>query len=145
VGFFLLTIIVAAIFYVQMPSEMVYHFQGSTPDRTMARGAFLAWMIIPHVFFTLLAISITRIVMFWAKYVPPGETPILQILPVMGNIMALPQIVMFIAMLQLLLYNVYQTGIVPLWIFTAVILAAGGVVLVTMFVRISRRYRKKKS
>jgi uncharacterized membrane protein len=141
-GFFLLSIILAAIFYAQLPAEVVYHFNGSTPDRTVVRGVFLAWMILPNIFFTIFAVFITRIVMFWAKYVPPGETPLDQLLPVMGNIMALPQIVMFVAILQLVLYNIYNTGIMPLWIFASVILAAGAVAMVIIFIRILRRYRK---
>jgi hypothetical protein len=102
-------------------------------------------MIIPNVFFILMAISVVRIVMFWSKYVPPGETPLHQLLPIMGNLMALPQIVMFAMLLQLLLYNVYDTGLIPLWIIAVGILVLGGAALVIMFMRITRRYRKKKT
>jgi hypothetical protein len=140
-----LTAILAGIFYAQLPPEVAYHFQGSIPDRTVSPGGFLAWMIIPNIFFTLMAISIVRIVMFWAKYVPPGETPLLELLPIMGNVIALPQIVMLAMLLQLLLYNVYNTGLVPLWIIALVILVIGGAVLGIMFARIVRKFHKKKT
>ena len=145
VVFFLLSIIIAAAFYAKLPADVAYHFQGSTPDRTVARVAFVGWMVIPQIFFTLIAISITRMVIFWAKYVPPGETPLSEMLPVMGNIMALPQIILFTVMLQLILHNAFNTGIIPLWIFATVILVIGAVITVLLFVRVIRKYRKKNA
>ncbi len=145
VSFLILTIIVAAIFYARLPSEIAYHFTDGVPDRTMPPVAFLAWMIVPQVFFNLIAISITRLMMTAAKYAPPGQTPLLELLPIMGNMIALPQIVMFVAMVQLLLYNAYNTGLVPLWIFAVAILILGGVILGIMFMRIIRRYRRWKT
>lgn len=144
-GLLLVTVIVVAIFYAQLPAQIGYHFQGSEVDRTMAKGTFIMWMVVPHIALVLLAFSITRIAMLGARYAPPGETPLLQLLPVMGNMAALPQIVLFIAMLQLFLYNVYNTGIIPLWIITLIIMVAGIVILFIIFRRIIKQFKKKKT
>jgi len=135
----------AAAFFAKLPAEIAYHFQGADPDRFMSRGAFIGWIIVPQIFFTMIAWSITRMVLFWAKYVPPGETPLMELLPVMGNIMAVPQIIFFTVLLQLIFYNAYNTGIIPLWIFATVILVAGAAVIIVVFVRVSRKYRRKKA
>jgi len=93
----------------------------------------------------IIALAITRLAMLGARYTPPGETPINQLLPVMGNMIALPQIFLFIVMLQLFLHNAYQTSIIPLWIIAIVILVLGGIVLAVFFVRIIRRFRNRKA
>ncbi len=134
----------AAAFFAALPSDVAYHFADGTPDRWVNRIVFIAWMIVPNILFTLLAISLIRVVMAWAKYAPPGETPLNELLSIMGNLLALPQIVMFATMLQLVLYNAYHTGVIPLWILAVVILVIGAVALVYMFMRINRQYRKKK-
>jgi hypothetical protein len=128
-----------------LPEEISYRFNGSGADRTVALGAFVAITLIPQAFFTLMALAVTRIVMLGARYAPPGETPLKQLLPIMGNMLALPQIILFFAMLQIFLYNAYQTGIIPLWIIAITVLVAGGIVLVALFIRIIRRFRRRKS
>lgn len=142
--FFALSIIMAAAFFAVLPADVAYHFAGDTPDRWVNRGVFLAWMIVPNILFSLLSMSLIRLVMVWAKYAPPGETPLKELLPLMGNLLALPQLVLFAAMLQLVLYNVYNTSVIPLWILAVVILLIGAVALVYMFMRINRQYCKKK-
>jgi uncharacterized membrane protein len=143
-GLLLLSIILAAVFYFQLPADIAYHFRAGAPDKTVALGAFFAWMIVPQVFFTLLAMALVRVAMLGVKYAPPGETPLTQLLPIMGNMAGLPQVIIFIAMLQFFLYNAYQTSPVPLWIIALVVLLLGGIALVILFMRIIKQFRKKK-
>jgi uncharacterized membrane protein len=144
-AFLVLSAIVAGIFYPQLPAEIAYHFQGNVPDKTISSGALIAWMLIPQVFFILTGFAVVRVVMMGARYAPPGETPFGELLPVMGNMLVLPQIVIFFIMLQIFLYNVFQTRIIPLWILPAVILVLGGVILAVIFMRVIRRYRSRKN
>jgi hypothetical protein len=143
--FFVLTFITAGIFYAKLPQDIAYHFQDSTPDRWITRGAFISWMVIPHVFFILLSIFLTRMLMLGGKYFAEGESPLRVLLPLMGNMIVLPQIVMFTAFLQLIFYNGYNTGIAPLWVPAVTILILGAVVLGFVFTRLMRKFRKKKS
>jgi uncharacterized membrane protein len=145
VAFFLLSLVLTAIFYRLLPSEVAYHFTGGIPDKTMPLAAFVGWMIIPQVFFTILSFTIARLIMLSARYLPAEGTPLKHLLPVMGNMVALPQIILFFAMLQFILYNAYQTRLIPLWIIALIILALGGIVLSVFFIRIIRRSRNGKA
>jgi uncharacterized membrane protein len=144
-AFLLLSLILAAIFYSRLPADIAYHFQGDLPDKWLARGAFTAWMIIPQVFFVLLSLAVVRVVMLAARYLPAEGSPLPSLLPLMGNMMALPQIVLFFAMLQFFLYNAYQIKMIPLWIIVLIVMVLGGVVLCVLFVRTIRQFRRRQS
>jgi hypothetical protein len=135
----------AGIFWSRLPSVMVYHFQGNIPDKTIASGALIAWMLIPQAFFVLISFALTRVVMLGVRYAPPGETPFQTLLPVMGNMIALPQVVLFFIMLQIFLYNTYQVSLIPLWLTALILLVLGGIVLIVVFMRLVRRYRSRKN
>ena len=83
--------------------------------------------------------------MLGGRYIPENESPLPELLPLMGNMIALPQIVFFTAMLQLIFYNAYNTGIAPLWLPAVIILILGAIVLGFVFARLMRKYRTKKS
>jgi uncharacterized membrane protein len=141
---FLLSLVLAACFFPFLSNEIAYHFQNDAPDRWLSRGAFIGWMIIPQVFFTLLAISLVRMVMASARFFPAGATPLNYLLPLMGNMVGLPQIVLTIAMLDFFLYNTHQISLLPLWAITLIVLVVGAIVLAALFMRIIRRYRQPK-
>jgi len=141
--FLLLSIILAGIFWPQLPAEVAYHFQGNVPDKTITSGALIAWMLIPQLFFVLISFTLTRLVMLGGRYTPPGETPFQALLPLMGNMIALPQAVLFFIMLQIFLYNVYKVSLIPLWITALILLVLGGIVLIVVFTRLIRRYRRR--
>jgi hypothetical protein len=101
-------------------------------------------MIVPQVFFVLLSFALTRIILLGARFLSATETPLASLLPVMGNMMALPQMILFFAMIEFFLYNAYHTGIIPLWIVSVIILALGGIVLAIYFTRTIRRFRRRK-
>jgi uncharacterized membrane protein len=66
----------------------------------------------------------------------------------MGNLVALPQLIVFFAMLDILSYNSYQTHILPMWIFLLVflglVIVALGVFLVFIFSRARRAMSQPK-
>ena len=62
----------------------------------------------------------------------------------MGNIIALPQIILTFAMLDIFLYNAYQIRLIPLWIFTLIIMVLGMVVLGTFFFQTARQSRRQR-
>ena len=144
VGFLALSLVLAAFFYHLLPAQIAYHFHGDVPDRWLSRGAFIGWMVIPQLLFTLLAFATVRIVLLGARYLPPEGTPFNKLLPVMGNMLALPQIILFVAMLQFFLYNAYHISPVPLWIIALVILLVGGIVLAVFFIRTIRQFRSRQ-
>jgi len=145
VSLFLLSLILAACFYPFLSDEIAYHFQNDSPDRTLSRGAFIAWMVVPQVFFTLLSIAVVRIVMLTSRYLPADSSPLKNLLPMMGNMVALPQIVLTFAMLDFFLYNAYQIKLIPLWIFTLIVMVLGVIVLSVFLIRTIRQSRRRKA
>jgi uncharacterized membrane protein len=139
----LLSLVLTAIFYQQLPAQVAYHFQDSSPDKWLSRGAFITWLLIPQVFFTLLAFIVVRLVLLSTRYWPVENAPMKRILPVMGNMVALPQIILTFTMLDIFLYNAYQVKLVPVWVFALVIMILGVVVLGVFFIQTIRQARRQ--
>jgi len=124
---------------------VAYHFQDSQPDKWLSPGAFLAWMLVPQALLTLLSFMTVQMVLLGARYWPPESRAVRGILPVMGNMVALPQIILTFTMLHIFLYNAYQIKLLPVWIFAVIILAAGGAVLAVLFTRMIRQARRERA
>ena len=139
VGSLLLSIIVTIYFYRLLPVEVAYHFQSDgSPDRWLSRSAIILWMLLPQLFLTLLAGAITqRITKLGALFRQPESTRIKpeRILLLMGNMIVLPQMMLGFAMLDIFSYNSYQIHLMPLWVFTLIIMGLGGIVLGIFFIR----------
>ena len=99
-------------------------------------------MLLPQLFLTLVAGVITwGVTMLGALFKQPESTRIEpeRIVLLMGNMIALPQIVLCFAMLDVFSYNSYQIHIMPLWVFALIIMGLGGIILVIFFIRAMRR------
>jgi uncharacterized membrane protein len=139
-----LSLILTAVFYQQIPTQVAYHFQGDSPDKWLSRGAFVVWLLIPQFFFTLLAFIVVRIVLLSARYWPAENMLMRRILPVMGNMIALPQIILTFALLDIFLYNAYQIRLIPIWVFATVIMILGVIVLGAFFFQTVRQARRQR-
>jgi uncharacterized membrane protein (DUF485 family) len=60
----------------------------------------------------------------------------------MGNLMALPQIILLFAMLDIFLYNAYQIKLIPFWVIALVVMVLGGIILGVYFIRTSQKFRR---
>lgn len=143
--FLVLSLVMMAAFYAKLPAQVAYHFNGDAPDRWLSRGAFLGWMIAPQLLFTLLSFLLVRVILLGVRYWPADSTPLHGLLPVMGNIMALPQIILFIAMVQFFLYNTYHHQPFPLWIIAVIVMVLGAIILVVFFTKAIRQYRRRQA
>ncbi len=143
VAILLLSIILTAFFYYRLPLEVAYHFKSDgSPDRWLSRGAIILWLFLPQLFFTLLAGAITwGITKLGALFRQPESTWIKpeNILVLMGNMIALPQVILCFAMLDIFSYNSYQIHILPLWVFALIIMGLGGIILGIFFIRAMRQ------
>jgi len=138
----LISIILTAVFYRLLPPEVAYHFQNDTPDRWISRTAIIAWLVIPQVFCTLLAFAIVRTAILTTRYWSAEGTPLKKLLPVMGNMVILPQVILIFAMLDIFLYNAYQIKLMPLWVFALIVLVLGGLVLGILLIQTYRQFRR---
>ncbi|MFC1976836.1 DUF1648 domain-containing protein [Chloroflexota bacterium] len=139
----LLSIILTAYFYHRLPVEVAYHFEpDGSPDRWLNRGTLTLRMLLPQLFLTLVAGAITwGIIKLSALFRQPESTRVKpeRILLLMGNMVALPQIILCFAMLDIFSYNSYQIHIMPLWVFTLIVMGLGGIILGIFFIRAMRR------
>lgn len=129
-----LSLVMAAFFYPRLPTDLAYHFTDGAPDRWMSRAAFLAWMLLPQLFLLLLAAGIVWGVLRLARRWRQAKKSAEGILIIMGNMVALPQVILSFAMLDVFSYNAYGAQIMPLWIFTLIVMVLGGIVLGIFFI-----------
>jgi hypothetical protein len=57
----------------------------------------------------------------------------------MGNLLALPQLIVFFAMLDIFSYNSYQIHLMPMWIFLLIVLGLATIALVVFLAFIVSR------
>lgn len=140
VAFFLLSIILAACFYPRLSAEVAYHFANGTPDRWLSRGAITAGAIILQFVLALLGLIVVFTSALAGRQLT--ETPLMRrLLFTIGNIVALPQLILAFATLDIFLYNTYQIHLIPLWVFALVVMAIVGIVLAIIFARAIRQNR----
>jgi len=128
----LLSVILTAFFYPRLPVEVAYHFRDGSPDRWLSRSAIVLWTLLPQLFLTLLSGAVTwGIAKLSRQYIKPESTGIRpeRIILFMGNMIALPQIILCFAMLDIFSYNSYQIHLLPLWVFVLIVMVAGGIIL----------------
>ncbi|MFC1965177.1 DUF1648 domain-containing protein [Chloroflexota bacterium] len=130
----ILSVVLTAYFYHLLPGEVAYHFEDGSPDKWMSRGAIIAWMLTPQVFFVLLAAGIVwGITILSSRYRQEVNIAVKRVLSLMGNMVALPQIILSFAMLDIFSYNSYQIRIMPLWVFALIVMVLGGIILGVFF------------
>ncbi|RLC60854.1 MAG: hypothetical protein DRI01_09515 [Chloroflexi bacterium] len=139
---FLLTLILAAFFYPQLPAEVVYHFKSDgSPDKWLSREIILIWILAPQLCLTLLAGAIvwgiTRVSTLCRQV--EGKSELKRIISVMGNMIGLPQLIICFAMLDIFSYNSYGIHIMPIWIFALITMGLGTILLGIFFIQAIRR------
>ena len=138
-----LAIILTAYFYYQLPAEVAYHFKlDGSPDRWLSRELIAIWLLVPQLLLTLMAGAviwgITKLGILPTQPESAGIKPEV-LLSLMGNMVALPQIILCFAMLDIFSYNAYQMHIMPLWVFALIIMGLGAIILGIFFILAIRR------
>jgi uncharacterized membrane protein len=142
VAILLLSIILAAFFYGLLPPEVAYHFEDDSPDRWMNRGALIAWLVIPQFILVFIGVAISGgTTILSAKFQSTENTQLRKVLSIMGNMVALPQIILTFAMLNIFLYNAYGIHLMPLWVFALIVIVLGSIVLGIFFIQALRQLR----
>jgi len=123
---FLLSLILFALFYHLLPAEVAVHFNmDGNPDNWLGREMTGITLLAPQLLFLLMALGIAWGVIrldrrfSWSE---SGGVGTGRMVSFMGNILALPQLIILFAMLDILSYNSYQTHILPMWLFLIVVL-----------------------
>jgi uncharacterized membrane protein len=143
---FLLSLAIFAYFYHLLPSQLAVRFDlDDTPSMWLGRGATILWIILPQLLLLLVAWGIawgvTRLGNRFSQ-AGGGWVKAERVVSFMGNIIALPQLIILFAMLDILGYNAYQIHILPMWLFLVVILGLATIALVVLAVFIFLRARR---
>ena len=133
------SIILTAVFYGRLPESVGWTFQSDgSSDRWASKGALVFWIIGLQVFFLLAASGIIKgIAAIYNRYTDSDSGPMNPgiMIGIMGNMLVVPQVIIFFAMIDIFSYNSYQTHFLPLWLNALIVLLAGGIILVIFFLR----------
>ena len=130
-----ISVILTVVFFRLLPPELAYNFKGDLPDKWISREALIAWTLVPQLFFALLSAGIILgIARLNAQFQKVDDKVANKILSIMGNMVALPQIILSFAMLDIFSYNAYQTHLFPLWVFALAVMMLGGIITGISFV-----------
>lgn len=139
----LLLVALSAYFYHLLPAEVAVHFQpDGTPDGWLSRQMTLVLVLLPQLLLALVGVALAwGMTKLAGRFRPPEGTKInlKTIVALMGNMVALPQIVFGFAMVDIFVYNAYQIHLPPLWIFALIFMVAGGIVIGVVFIRAIRQ------
>jgi uncharacterized membrane protein len=141
---FLLTVALTAYFYHLLPAEVAVHFEAGEPDGWLNRQMVMVLALLPQLLLTLVALALAWLMARLAARSWPKEgtkTNPRTIVALMGNMVALPQIVFGFAMADIFVYNAYQIHLPALWILALVVMVVGGIVIGVVFTRAMRRER----
>jgi hypothetical protein len=142
----IIAVILAAVYYGRLPAETAYRFSGGVPVKWLGRGSVLAWALGLQLVFVLLSVAMTLMVTGASRRLQITETPLhRRLFTIIGNVVALPQIIIAYGTLAIFLYNIYGQTLPPLWVIALVVMLAGGVVLAALFVRAFTQSRRLKT
>ena len=103
----------------------------------------LAWILTPQFFLALLAVGVVwGTIVLSARFQQIQSSAVQKLLTLMGNMIALPQIILVFAMLDIFLYNSYQIHIMPLWIFALAVMILGVIILGIILLQAMRQIRE---
>jgi uncharacterized membrane protein len=143
----LLVVALTAYFYHLLPAEVAVRFEDGLADGWLSRQATLVLALLPQFLLALIGMALAWLLTRLVRRSWPTEgtkTNPKTIVALMGNMVALPQIILGFAMADIFVYNAYQTHLPSLWIIALVIMVAGGIVIGVFFTRAIRRERARR-
>jgi len=127
-----ISIIIAAIFYSRLPAEVVYSFDlHGAPVGSASKGGttalFLGLELAVLLLSALVIWSFTRISAFNKNRDDYWFNPE-KVLALMGNMPGIIQIILAYAFVDMIIYNINQSHVIALWLFSVLALVIGGII-----------------
>lgn len=144
---FLLVAVLTAIFYPQLSDEVAYRFNLSgSPESWLSRQSILLFTLLPQLILLMIAMAITWWIIRASRSIGQISSALKpeRILMLMGNLVALPQIIFGFVMLDVFIYNVYDHHLMPIWLFATILMVIGGIVLAIFFFQAFKYSRSLK-
>ncbi len=137
VSILLLALVLAAYFYHLLPAEVAWRFNlDGSPRGWLSREMTILLVLGPQLLLGLTAGAVTWGMAKLGRQASQAASGLIKpegIILLMGNMVALPQIVFGFVMLDIFSYNVYGIHLIPIWLFALIVMAVGGVILAIFF------------
>lgn len=142
----LLSAISSGMLYPSLPQDVVYRFSASgLPEDEMSKAGAIGLMLGIQLLLFALAAGVGWIISRILH--DTVSTPALKIVPAfMGNIVAVPQLVIVFLMANMFIFNIYGQAPMPPWIIVSVALGIGTITLVwfvIVMVKNTRNFAKR--
>lgn len=138
--FLLISIILVIVYYNRLPFQVAWHFKSDgSADGWVIQPLIVFWVLLPQFVLTIGATVVTRVISILAGRYLMAESALVRpqkIMLIMGNMVAIPQLIILFAMLDIFSYNTNQTHLHPsVLIFALIVMVVGAIVLSAFFVQ----------
>ena len=135
---FITSIIIAAMFFFQLPDEIAYRFSSDgAAESWMGRVTVTAIMLGLQFVIIAMVLLIIKTIVGFAKTIEqssPSFNPD-RFMLVIGNIAALPQLVLAVIMFDIFSFNVVDKHVLSIWLLILIMAISGAVILSAFFVK----------
>jgi uncharacterized membrane protein len=135
---FITSIIIAAMFFFQLPDQIAYRFTSEgTAESWMGRVNVTAIMLGLQFVIIAMVLLVIKTIIGFAKTIEqssPGFNPD-RFMLLIGNIAALPQLVLAVIMFDIFSFNVVEKHVLSIWLLILIMAISGAVILSVFFIR----------
>ncbi len=144
----LVSAVVAAALGPGLTADAAYNFGGGdAPAGYFSRGAVLGITLGLQVAIALPVVFVSWVTLRLRGGQADGTdaTKLDRVLLLVTNLVALPQLLLFFALAEILSYNIYGTHLLPGWAYGGAVLAVGALFLALLFRLLPERRKKQKT
>jgi uncharacterized membrane protein len=144
---FFISVIIAAIFFPQLPEQVAYRFSSEgTAESWMSRIGITATMIGLQFFIIALVILVVRVIVNFGKAIEQTASNFNpdRFMLLIGNIAALPQLVLAIVMFDIFSFNITEKHVLSIWLIILILAIIGAIILTVFFINALANARRVK-
>jgi uncharacterized membrane protein len=142
----LVSVAAAAYFYRLLPQQVAYHGAADgSGDQSVDRAALVLALVAPQFLLAFVAAAVAHIVArVGTRFVQDGSArapAVESVTTVMSNMVVLPQLVLWYAMMEIFVSAAYDVQLPPLFVFAMAVMLGGGSVLGLFLLRAVQQAR----
>jgi uncharacterized membrane protein len=144
---FFISVIIAAIFFPQLPEQVAYRFNtDGLAESWMSRLGITAVMVGLQFVIVAMVILVVKAIVSFGKTIEQTASNFNpdRFMLLIGNIAALPQLVLAVIMYDIFSFNVVEKHVLSLWLIILILVIIGAVILAAFFINALLRARKDK-
>jgi uncharacterized membrane protein len=142
---FIISIVIAAMFFFQLPDQVAYRFtSGGAAESWMGKIPLMGILLGVQFVIIIMVIVIIKAIVGFGKAIEqtsPNFNPD-RFMLLIGNIAALPQLVLAVIMFDIFSFNVIDKHVLSIWLIILILAISSAVVLTAFFIQAFIRTRK---